>query len=257
VEASVVINRVAYIAIGLLVLVWLSAFLRPAAATLTAWGLMSVPFMLSLGRISSPDPLSTLVVLLGLWSVFERQKPAVGAAFMVGSILVRPDNIVWVVLLAGYLLIKGDRRVAFATGTAGVALYFGLTQLAGSYGWSTLFYHAFIERVNYPATFESPLTIPDYLRAYLGAGHPKNLPPYLALFAILGIWLLATRLRRDGPADTWTSLLALVIVFSVLHWIAYPGPDRFRSPVYAILVIALVRSTVSGPALGPQPASNN
>src|SRR5690606_25574303 len=66
VRGSVWISRVAYLGIGVVAFIWQIGFLSPLGALATTWGVMSVQVALEAAQLSTPDALSTLVVLTAL-----------------------------------------------------------------------------------------------------------------------------------------------------------------------------------------------
>lgn len=247
VRASILVSRAAYVAVGLVLLLWLSSFLAPAAAVVSAWATMSLPFALDLARFSSPDAVSTLLVLTALWLVFQAGRFPAGALLLVLSLLVRPDNLLWVLAVAAFGAVRMDRaRMAVAFSGAAALLYVGLATLSGHPGWATLFHHSFVERLTHPETFEPSLSPLGYLRIYLRESHPVNLPPFLALFGLLGAWLFRSRLREHGWSDRWVGFLAVAGGFAVLHWLLYPDGDRFLVAAYGGIVVLLLRTLAGG-----------
>src|SRR5690606_37830950 len=101
-RGSVWISRIAYLGIGVVAFVWLASFLSPFAALATAWGIMSVQVALDAAQLSTPDALSTVVVLTALWLVFERQNFGRGVLLLLLSLAIRPDNLLWLLAVAAW-----------------------------------------------------------------------------------------------------------------------------------------------------------
>ena len=241
--ASVFISRCAYVAIGLVVLIWLGSFLSPLATLITAWAAMSTSFMLDLAQLSTPDALSTFVILLGLWLVFQKGRFRAGLAVLLVSVLVRPDNVLWLAAVAGYRAItdRTSRPVAIVAAAAGAVLALSVAAWSGSQGWATLFHHGFMERLPNLDTFQPTLSPLGYLRVYLRETHPANLPPFVMLFGLLCGWLVVLRVKLNGWADRQAHLLAVLVAFAAMHWLLYPDDDRFFVAAYLVTLIALVR----------------
>lgn len=213
---------------------------------------MGLPFVLDLARLSTPDALSTLVVLVALWLVFDRHRFRAGCALLLLAVPVRPDNLLWVVVVAAYGALRRpqDRRAAAVFVGAALVTYFVQAEASGNLGWMTLFHHSFVERLAYPAAVEPSLSLPDYAWVYLRETHPFNLPRFFLLFALLGAWLLAARVRRYGWSDAGAALLVTVGAFAAMHWLVFPGEDRFLVAGYLVLLIELVRSLAAPPHAG-------
>ncbi len=244
VDASVWISRAAYLGIGVILLLWLASFLAPIPAVATTAGVMGLPFVLDLARLSTPDALSTLLVLPALWLVFDQRRLRAGTALLVLSVPVRPDNLLWVVVVAAYgaLRRREDRKAAVAFVGVATLAYLIQAQASGNLGWVTLFHHSFVERLAHPATLEPSLSLPGYLWIYLRETHPVSLPRFILLFALLGVWLFVARVRRHGRSDDGAALVAAFGVFAALHWLVYPGEDRFLVAGYLATLVVLVRT---------------
>lgn len=242
--ASVWISRAAYAAVGLVILLWLWRFLWPGAALATAWAIMAVQVVLETGQLSTPDALSAVVVLTALCLVFEARRFRTGLFLLLLSIPIRPDNLLWLVIVAGCIALQ-DRDARMSAGVAaaaGVAAFVALFAWAGEPGWRALFHHAFVEPLPYPAAHTPSLGLSGYARVYLRETHPANLPPFVVLFALLGAWLLASRLRRFGRGDPGVALLAAVGCFAAAHWLLYPDEDRLLVTGYLVVLVMLVRT---------------
>jgi len=254
VRGSVWISRIAYLGIGVVAFIWLASFLSPLAALATAWGVMSVQVALEAAQLSTPDALSTLVVLTALWLVFECQHFGRGLLLLLLSLPIRPDNLLWLLAVAGWraLRVRRDRIPAGVGALAGVAVYAALSIWSGNLGWRVLFHHSFVELLPYPERFVPSLGLTGYAWIYLRETHPANLPFFAALFALIGAWLLVSRARRFGWRDAGTALLACTGAYAVAHWFVFPNEDRLLLAAYLVVLILLVR-TLTGAATRRMP----
>ena len=244
VETSLWISRAAYIGIGIVVFLWLGSFLPPAIALVTAYAISSISPVLHLAELATPDALSTLVLLVGSWLVFQRNRVRTGLAALVLSTFVRPDNLVFVIAVCvGVAMLQTQHRKFALVSTASAAIIaVSLTRLTGGASWSTLFEHAFVQKVLYQQGHQSTLSWADYIRVYLRESHPANLPPFLMLFGVLGGWLLWLRHRCFGR-DAMTDVILVCAGYVALHWLVYPDDDRFFVVAYLSILIALVRTS--------------
>ena len=110
VTASVAVSAAGYAGICLLLYVWTARWLRPLVAVPVAALLSLCPYLTPIAQLSTPDALSVLVLLAGLFCIIEIDRPLSGAAILVGSILVRPENVIYVGVVLAYLRLF--RRVA-------------------------------------------------------------------------------------------------------------------------------------------------
>ena len=246
IRASVLISRLCYLAVGLVLLFWLLSWTGPALAVAAAWVIMSLSFSVDLAQLSTPDALSTLVVLCAFWLIFEKGHSRPALVLLVASVTVRPDNLLWLVAAAVYLAIRHPKQRIFtvlSTVTA-VLLVFGLGRWADLPGWSTLFHHAFVERVPYQQDFRPVLSPLGYVRVYLRETHPANLPLFAALFGLIGSSVLYYRIRRFGWGDTLVGFLATAGLFGLMHWLLYPDDDRYFIAAYLMVTLGLLRTLV-------------
>lgn len=248
-DASVVIATLGYVAFAALLAVWLGRHHPP----LIAYGLagvlfLSPPFSI-LARLSTPDSLSLLVVVASAFVLVELRRPRLALAIALLAVPIRPNNAAWAVLLGIYLMawapaaIRPSRWIAGAAPVVAVAAYLGLTWWAGYYPFSTLFYHATIEYLGFPAGFESPLTLLDYPRQYV---HELLAFQYGAalLFVFLALATLLARRWLGGPRhDAMSGVVVVALAAAAGQWLAYPiEPERILVSQLAIIAIALACS---------------
>ena len=234
VHASVWISRVAYLVAGLVLLGWLMSVVPFPLALAGAWLFMALPFAIELAELSTPDALSTAVVLAALWLLLERKQPRLSLLLLSVSLLIRPDNIAWLLAAAAFLFVRRPalRRFTAATVAVGMAVVVLLGIWSGAPGGIAWFHHSFVARITDYAAFE-PLSPLDYLRVYVVQTHPANLPDFLLLFALIGslLWL-----------RTKDAALLVLGGFAVLHWAMFPDGDRFFVPAYLTVLVLLVRT---------------
>ena len=168
---SVLISAAAYAALVLLLFRWVSRHIGewPAVvlATLIA---LAAPYWI-LARLSTPDALALLIGMSGLYVLLEWRRPGLAMAILLVAILARPNAVVAVLAIAVITVLArpeaGIRlawpRAALAA-AAGVALYVGLTVWSGNYGYATLFYHAVVGYLSFPADGAPPLAIGEMAR---------------------------------------------------------------------------------------------
>jgi hypothetical protein len=246
VAASVLISKAAYLGIGVLLYLWILARFHVLMALVITSLIVSVPYVLTLARYSTPDALSTLVILAAFFCFAERQDIRTGLSLLVIAIGIRPDNILLLLITALYIAVFYRKRLLWAVGTSlvGVGLYAAEATYSGSYGWTTLFYHSFVQHLLTPSGFQSPLDLPSYLNIYLMHMDPKVQESSLLLFAMLGILAMAMYYRRLGIRSLWFHLLTVNSVFMVVHWLAFPGEqDRQFVASYLLILMALTNAT--------------
>jgi hypothetical protein len=262
VQASVMISRAGYVAVALILFIWIRSFLPFLPAIASTWVVMGLPFMLDLARLSTPDALSAAFVFAALWLLIRKGRLRTSMSVLLLAITVRPDNVLWLLVIAGYGAIHmRDWRASVAFVPAGALCYAVMAAWSGNLGWATLFHHSFVERLAYPATFTPSLSALGYAWIYLRESHPVHLPPFLLLFLLTGVLLFRHRLRRKGWNDQWVAALVATTTYTVLHWLVLPGDDRFLAAAYLIVLVLLLRTLTerapSAAALTPSPFSRS
>ncbi len=200
---SVLISAAAYAALILLLFRWASRHMGEWSAVLLATLIaLSAPFW-ALARLSTPDALALLIVMSGLYVLLEWRRPGLALAILLVAILARPNAVVAVLAIAAVVaLARPDAGIRLAwpraalAAVAGVALYLGLTVWSGNYGYATLFYHAVVAYLPFPADGAPPLSIGEIARIYAFRLVGLSTSP-VPLFALLGV--LAIRSRVAGP----------------------------------------------------------
>jgi hypothetical protein len=237
VDATGYISAVAYFMFGLVVFLWLRSAISGWLAAAVA--LATSPILLPVAYFPTPDALAAALILAMLYTIAER-KWRIGIAIGTVAVLARPDAILAVVALSGYLVWRGkDIRPAVVCAFCG-ALAFGFAT-KGGYPWSTLIYHSFIEHQLEPAAFASPLTTPDYVSLYVrefARTWDLNIP----FFIFIGIGSLGAimRAQRAGWNDTYTLLFGVCLACIVGHWTIFPaGLSRHLAPYYAAILVLL------------------
>lgn len=244
--ASVLISRIGYVAVGAVTMLWLAHLLPIAAAAALALLVAWLPFVVDLGRLSTPDGVSAAVVLSALLALYRSRESLAGALF-VASVFVRPDNVLWLPALALYRTLAG---VGSARGSAawlalGVAAFLAVTRLSGHYGWAVTFYVSFVDRLPYPADAVTA-SLPEILSVYLRRSHPANLPAHFLLISGIGAAALRATVRRTGVRSREAALLAMGLAVPVLHWLAYPSEQRFFVAAYILVLLGAVATVVDG-----------
>ena len=250
---SVLISALAYAALILLLFRWASRHVGEwSAVVLVTLIALSAPFWI-LARLSTPDALALLIVMSGLYVLLEWRRPGLALAILLVAVLARPNAVVAVLAIAAVAALarpeSGIRlawpRAALAA-VAGLALYLGLTVWSGNYGYATLFYHAVVGYLPFPADGAPPLSIGEIARIYAFRLVALSTSP-VPLFALLGVLAIRARvpaladIRSDGPS------LAILAMFATMAvtWVTYPNePERILVAPFLLIAIVLACSIV-------------
>lgn len=242
VATMMMVSAVAVMLAAGLVLTWLRRYLPLGQAVIATVLLGYATRLVDLARGGSPDALSVLLVLLGLFLLLEVRWRLTALMVLLLAITTRGNNAVFFVLVAGYLAWQetgASRWRILALLAGGVALH-GLIN-AGGHGWWLLFHHTFIHPVNNLHHFDQPFSWASYgvvqwhaLQALTIRGMAMS--TVLWPFAFLGAALFFRRpASRPWLWLALLNLLALLALFpAVGHW------DRFLVPFYVWVGIALI-----------------
>ncbi len=246
IDSGLAVSAAAYFGIGMLLYVWFSRWMAP----FVAFGLMALlvldPFLVVLARNVGPDILSTFVLLAAVYLAIERDRPLTSAIVFIGSIAIRPENILYAgvfILYLGWVGKLAPSRIIMCLAAAGI-LYIGLIQLSGNYGWKTLFYYTFVKK-----TVDVGAPLPhmewlDYALMYIGRldrivfGQDE-----VPIFVLIGFGGLCLKARFDPLRDRYVHLIVIAAILMVARMIILPS-EAFRAllPCYMMLIIAFVHA---------------
>jgi hypothetical protein len=106
--------------------------------------LLATPAVLVIGRLGTPDALSTLLLITAFW-VLTRERFQAGVSLMILSVWVRTDNVLLVIAALGWLVWKRKlsplQGSVFTPAALGSVLF--INHMAGTYGWTVLFRYSF------------------------------------------------------------------------------------------------------------------
>ena len=150
------ISALSLFGVGIVVLGWTG---KPGYSAL----LLATSATVVLGRMGTPDGLSALVVISGLWA-FSRNKLLIGVLLLLVSIWIRTDNFLLVIAVLAYLL--WQKRMTLVDATAISALSAGsvafINHFSGNYSWLVLFQFSFIGGRS-PAEIDPRFSAAQYL----------------------------------------------------------------------------------------------
>lgn len=193
--------------------------------------LVATPAVIILGRLGSPDALSSLVIVAACVAVL-RDRLLAGIVLMMLSVWVRTDNVLMVLAMLGWLV--WNHRIAPQYAAALAALAIGSVEyiniFSGNYGWKVLLHYSFVGG-RYPAEIKAGITLSQYLHAFASNG--VSLLPQLAPFLLLGIvaW------QMDSSPDR--KVLLPVLYAGIARYLLFPSGEA-RYFAWACLITGLV-----------------
>lgn len=253
-SVTVWVSVVAYGVLALLLYFWMSRHLDGLLCLgVSSLCVLSGP-LLEVGRLSSPDAFSAAILVASLYAVAVGRPPWIAAALGFLSIFVRSDNVVFAGLLILWLWLNrtADRRLHSALAIALLVVssvsYLLINKLAGHYGWSTVFYHSFVEKVYTPEQMQVSVSPVAYAKALVRQGVVSVRDSTFALMALLGMlgWMLARR-QASLAARVHLQLMVVAAVSIVVHFLAFPVLwDRLFVAPYVLVMVVLVAAVRGG-----------
>ena len=252
VDSFVLISALAYFLTGILLYYWIVAITknRLLSAAVILLTLLSPPILMS-GRIPGPDMLAALTILAAVYLLLEKRLWFYSFLILTVSIAIRPDNIVFLCLILLYVYLTGRKYNAIRTKwlltffIMSVALYLTINMLSGNYGWFTLFYHSFIERLNDPAAFNEQFSLTAYFGGLAAAvkDYPysfSSLPLYLLILCI------AAYIFKRSEDHVLLLFAGVVVVNLMVKIVLFPDfDDRFYTAYYLLILILFIKAVVS------------
>jgi|SRR5208282_2775369 len=233
VRASIFISVASYFLLGVLLMVWVSRYLKTPLAFVVASLLMISPPLLELGREMTADGLATVFAFLSLYLIFEKNLLAAGFAVLLASIYFRTDNVVLAgpVILACWLEARLDFVKASVLAALALASALAINHFAGDYGVKMLYYRNFVGVPVAPAEMTAQFSFHDYLVAFrsrmtLVAGS------FFVPFLLVGIggFFAAKRMR---------SVAAVTLAYVLLHYAVLPNwEERWFGVFYLAMAVA-------------------
>lgn len=251
-RAPVLISVSSFLAIGWIVLTWISRYVAAPWAQLLSLLLMLTPGIWDLSRWPQPDALCCMVSLLALYFILEKKWVTAGLAILLASVYVRTDNVLLVLTVLAYLSLLDhtvDKAKAAILAVVAIGSVFLINHFAGDYGPSMLYYRAFLGVPLAPGEMTAHFGLHDYLVA-LRTGVTAIIHGDFIAFAIMGVVGL---LRRPPRAVVGLTIVALV--YNAGHFLMYPLVEiRYFGLFYLAMGISLA-STLAAPQSSTAQAS--
>jgi hypothetical protein len=216
-------------AVALSVLAWTHDGLLSCVLLLT-------PPVLSMGRMVTADPLSTVMIFLALFA-FAGRRVLLSICLLLASILVRIDNSVLVLVLLAWMV--WNRQIRFLVGGASAALSvlaaFFINHVAGLYEWRVVMQHGFVKPEADPLTHPVKINFAGYLHALAGL----RAIPYTSMTVFLFVAIVAWKLLPQS--SILSKLLPVVGISIAIRLIIFPNfDDRYFVWAYLLAAVALI-----------------
>lgn len=236
-DAPRVVSGIGYLGIGFLLYFWGMEYTNGILLFLWASVVMVSGVMLHLARLVTPDAISTLLVLAGLYLAIEKDRLLPGLLLLFGALFIRTDDVLIILAVLAWLTLK--HRLKFYQSTVLAALGCGvveiLNKLSGNYGWKVLFNVSFMKYSAYPSAETANVSALQYLRVASHNFHVLD-QSYLPLVLLMGViaWLVK-------PGYKICTVLGVVGIAMAMHFVLYPTHEvRDYAPLTLISLLAML-----------------
>jgi hypothetical protein len=190
-----------------------------------------------LGRIGTPDALSSLVVVAGCMAVLHRRLFLGTLALMI-SVWIRTDNVLIALAVLAWLVWERKLKNVYACILAllAVASVQWINFLSGNYGWKILLHYSFVSGQS-PAQITSGISLTQYAHVFFV--NAESLFPQIAPYLLLGVitWRIGSKERE---------FLIPVLAACMIHYFLFPSPEARYLTWACILIGVLFIRALSG-----------
>ena len=243
VDAALGVSNIAYFIFGIIVFLWISKRINPFVSVLFTINLVAWPIISTLARNSTPDMLSTTLLIFTLYLISVKDYRKVAMVGMLLSVAARPDNLIFVALftVVFWWCNYYSLRVSAILMISAIVIYVLDSSLSGSYGWKVLFYHSFVSHLNEPQSFTPVLSFSEYVKIYAESLVSTLFKSHMSVFMLFAIIGAIARFNVSGVKDYLFSLLIFNVVYMVVHFMAFPGQkDRMFGAAYSLVILVLI-----------------
>jgi hypothetical protein len=226
---------------GAIVLLWLRSAGALALAPIIGAALIVAEFAY-VARSNSPDMLASALLIGGLYAHMRRREAAT-AVLLVLAVMARPDNVIFVGVLAVLLLAFRQWSVGVLAGAVvSFAAYFAIAHWAGHPGWWPHLYFSSIEQQMNMDGFDPAFSIALYAKAFVNAvvrSLVYNTWVGVAVLALAG-WYLTDRagFRLDRRAGIVFAALVLAVLAKFVVFPIHDNRIYFPSLIPPFLLLA-------------------
>lgn len=204
--------------------------------------ILFLPQVISLARLSTPDALSTFLLLLITVMYVYNSNWFLIFLIMSLSIMTRTDNIIWCGLLLFFETFfpsdKKNKWLVISFGVGLLLIYFGLNVVHKNGGWEILFYHSFIQIQNFPLSLTPALTFKDYVITMVM--RTPDYIPWLLLIIFAGYCLRRISVKELLLLKGGKIIFACILSF-LIKYVLFPS---FDTRFYFVFVILLFLTAI-------------
>jgi len=167
---------------------------------------------------------------------------------MILSVFARPDNILLFAILTGILLLNKEygqkKAYIIISFIIGILLAGIINTWSGNYGYSTIFYHSFIERLTTPADFNAQFDLSMYKTGMKKWYHIVDKTIVYIQMVIFFITVLVKFFVLKERLSNFKFLILMAMGSSIIvHYIFFPLLDnRFFLAQYIIINLFFLKT---------------
>jgi hypothetical protein len=247
--ATRVVSIAAFVAAGIIVLVWLIGIGAGPLHYLLAALLFGSSPLADIAGLSDPDMLGTAPFAFAAWLILGKGRTVAGVLVACLAVLSRPDaGFLALALIAWAALFAPGHRLpikrAAALGAAVLVVSIAIPSLLGGAQVGVFHRFYFESRLYEPARMHETISLAGYWAAFRQNLSGKGLyhPSVMSLhFAITVMAALALVTRRDALARPMLGWWALIWLYAPAHYVLFPDrSDRYFAPVYLLSALAAI-----------------
>lgn len=254
VNATMFPSILSIIGLGFLVFYWLNKHLSSFVAFIITISALLLEPNVSTFRLSSPDGLSTLILLLGYYFLIEKRHLWLTFIFLELSIFIRPDNFIFAfALMLGAYYYRFFNNLKLKELIVSIVCffmtYFAITKLSSNLGWQVHFSFSFIEKGIDPSSYYKFSAL-EYIRiATLNGFQSISESSYIKylLVALIIVFInskyntFKSFFKRDLPIEN--AIIMIILFSTIIKLLLYPLLlDRLFLSSYYVFLIFIVKN---------------
>lgn len=247
--STVLPSAISFFLISLLIFSWINKYLSQIPAFIFSTLLILSSFMLEAAKLSTPDMLSALILMSGIYSYIEMRNHNLSALFLLLSVFARLDNAIPVAIISLAIFYiekrKGDisawKYTIFAV--AVLASYLFVSWQASRFGWSAFYYPDFVTHLNPYYDTHSQFSMSGYFSLVKSQLMTGLYHSSLMIFIFLGCFLAWFPKMNGGKNIQSENFLTIAFLGTIIiRFILQPViADRFYIAYYLIISVFILK----------------
>lgn len=245
--ATVMPSIISYLLLGIFLFYWLGKYLQTVFAFAGAALIMYSVFITTIARLSTPDCLSTLLLVVSIYFILEKRNLMLMSLFFLLAAFTRVDNIITCLFIISFLTFSKkwkmiNRKQYFFMVAVFAVAYITIVLPVRQFGWSVFFYSNYAKHIDYSRDFNEPVSILSYFSLVYSKLVTAFVSTHFTFFLFLGLLILVTKkfsLRTLSFDQTFLLVLAATGLFKFL--LLPDLSDRFYLGFYLTIIMLLIR----------------